>query len=534
MLEFRIDGWTVRPLLRRITGPHGERQLEIKAHEVLLHLADHAGGVVTRQALLDTVWEEAIISDEVLTHTIWELRKAFGDNARKPRVIETIPRRGYRLIAPVSWLDTGPTSTERYRFEQEIGRGGMGVVWRSRDLLLGRTVAIKVLSEELDRDPKSKERFLREAKVAAGLDHPNLCTLHEFDETSDGRLFLVMPLYQGETLQQRLERGLLPVNQAVEIAAQIGDGLAAAHGAGIVHRDIKPSNVMLLSDREGSEKRVVLLDFGRAKFIDGTKLTEDGSQAGTTSYMSPEQTRGEEVGPASDIWSLGVVLYQLLTGELPLRGANQPAIIYSILEDEMAALPKELSTNDYLDGLMRWTLCKNPDKRLADASVLSRQLRAAISRDSEGRIAIPVPETQISPYPGLSSFSKERAAFFFGRRREVEATWSKLQQQNLTAIIGPSGAGKSSFLRAGVLPASPIGWRHVLFSPGSTPMAALGEALVSELTNDEEALRRLVHFEKAEVAFSTIVSWRRKHGEALLVVDQFEELFHSYESQTTS
>lgn len=216
-----------------------------------------------------------------------------------------------------------------YKILEKVGEGGMGVVYKAEDLKLKRTVALKFLPPELTRDPEAKERFIQEAQAASALDHPNICVIHEIDETEDGQLFTVMAYYEGETLKKKVSSDQLSVDSAIDIAIQIAQGLAKAHEHGITHRDIKPANVMITSDGV-----VKILDFGLAKLKGQIGLTKAGATLGTVAYMSPEQTQGEPVDQRSDIWSLGVVIYEMLTGQLPFKGEYEQAIIYSILNEE--------------------------------------------------------------------------------------------------------------------------------------------------------------------------------------------------------
>lgn len=209
-----------------------------------------------------------------------------------------------------------------FRITDLLGAGGMGLVYRAEDLRLRRTVALKFLLPRYSLDPAATERFLLEARAAAALDHPNICTVHEGGESEDGWLYLAMACYSGETLQARLARvGSLPIKQAVDIVSQIARGLACAHGAGLVHRDLKPANLMLAEDGT-----VRILDFGLAKARDGN-LTGPGMRLGTVAYMSPEQLRGEPVDARIDLWSLGVVFVEMLTGQHPFRGDLAAALL---------------------------------------------------------------------------------------------------------------------------------------------------------------------------------------------------------------
>jgi len=220
-----------------------------------------------------------------------------------------------------------------YKILEKLGEGGMGVVYKAEDFKLKRTVALKFLPFELTRDPEAKTRFIQEAQAASALDHPNICNVHEIGETDDDQIFIAMACYEGETLKKKIECRALALDEAIRVAIQVGEGLAKAHAQGIVHRDIKPANVIVTND--GVAK---ILDFGLAKLAGQVRLTKTGSTAGTVAYMSPEQVQGEEVDHRTDIWSLGVVLYEMLTGWLPFRGEHEAAQLYSIVHEEPRAL----------------------------------------------------------------------------------------------------------------------------------------------------------------------------------------------------
>jgi serine/threonine protein kinase len=188
-------------------------------------------------------------------------------------------------------------TVSHYRIVEKLGGGGMGIVYKAEDLRLKRMVALKFLPPEHTRDPDAKQRLVHEAQAASALDHTNICTVHEIDETPDGQLFLAMAYYPGETLKKRIDRGPLEIDEAIDIGIQVAQGLARAHESGIVHRDIKPANIML-----GSRGEVKIVDFGLAKRPDQTGLTQTGTTLGTIAYMSPEQTRGAEADARSDVW----------------------------------------------------------------------------------------------------------------------------------------------------------------------------------------------------------------------------------------
>ena len=261
-------------------------------------------------------------------------------------------------------------TVSHFRVVEALGAGGMGLVYRADDSALHRTVALKFLRPQLGVDATARARFLREAHSAAALDHVNLCPIHEVGTTDDGLMFLAMPFYRGVTLNDRLEReGPLAVADALAIARQIAEGLACAHAAGIVHRDLKPGNVMLLPD--GTVK---ILDFGLAK-ARNQSLTETGAVLGTVLYMAPEQIRGEAVDARADLWALGVVLYETLTGRTPFEGEQQIAIAQAILHN--APVPPTTHRADVpvmLEDVVLRLLEKNPDKRYASAADLLADL----------------------------------------------------------------------------------------------------------------------------------------------------------------
>ncbi len=260
----------------------------------------------------------------------------------------------------------------QYRVHQVLGSGGMGVVYRAEDTRLGRPVALKFLLPQYSLEPQAMERFLHEARSASALDHPNVCTVYGVGETDRGHLFLAMACYDGETLKERLARSALPVPEVARIARQILLALGAAHEAGIVHRDLKPGNVMLVAD--GS---VRILDFGLAKVSDLT-LTGPGLRPGTVAYMSPEQLEGTAVDHRTDLWALGVVLYEMLAGRRPFGGGHDLSTVYAILHDEPAP-PSHVrhDTPSVYDRVVDRLLRKERDQRYATAAEVVADLDAA-------------------------------------------------------------------------------------------------------------------------------------------------------------
>jgi len=258
-----------------------------------------------------------------------------------------------------------------YRIISKLGEGGMGVVYKAEDTKLKRTVALKFLPPELTRDPEAKARFVHEAQAASALDHPNVCNIHEIDETVDGQLFIAMACYEGKTLKEKIARGPLNLEEAVDLARQIAEGLAEAHGQEIVHRDLKPANVFVTQTG-----MVKILDFGLAKLAGQTKITQAGTTLGTVAYMSPEQARCEETDAKTDLWSLGVVLYEMVVGCPPFQGENQAAVIQSLqVDDPEPVTGMRTGVPLELERIIGKCLEKDPRGRFQTAADLLADLR---------------------------------------------------------------------------------------------------------------------------------------------------------------
>jgi non-specific serine/threonine protein kinase len=261
-------------------------------------------------------------------------------------------------------------TVSHYKIVSKLGEGGMGVVYEALDTTLDRQVAIKFLPPQLSSDDNAKKRFIREAKAASALNHANIAVVHEIDETPEGQMFMVMACYEGQTLKDRVESGPLGVDEAIAIVSQVASGLSKAHKKGILHRDIKPGNILM-----GDDGQAKLADFGLATLAGQTKITKTGMTVGTVAYMSPEQARGEKVDASSDVFSLGVVLYELLTGQAPFPGDHEAAVIYGIIHSE----PQPLATSrgDIPEGLQRIVdtcLCKDASDRYKNAGEMMADL----------------------------------------------------------------------------------------------------------------------------------------------------------------
>jgi len=307
-----------------------------------------------------------------------------------------------RLRADVGGRDTFVPGTEvlHYRLVEKLGQGGMGEVFKALDKRLGRFVAVKFLVAPQAMSEDSRSRFLREARAASALDHPNICTIHGLEEAPDGRRFIVMACYEGETLKERIQKGPVPQSEAVSLAVQIGEGLSQAHAAGIIHRDIKPANIIVI--RDGLVK---ILDFGIAKLAVDEQVTQPGAAFGTIEYMSPEQSLGERVDHRTDIWAVGVLLYEMLSGRLPFRGENPRATFAAILNRDPDPLVVRFHVSAALETITKKALSKDPGaryQRMTDlVSVLKHLQEAEMPVGTEVSPTRPVPSIAVLPFVSL-------------------------------------------------------------------------------------------------------------------------------------
>jgi serine/threonine protein kinase len=314
----------------------------------------------------------------------------------------------------------GQVVAGKFRIVREIGRGGMGVVYEAEDTSLMRTVALKFLPAGMTAGADAQERFIQEARAASALDHPNICNVHEIGRTDAGEMFIAMACYRGASLKDRLAAGPLEPLEAVRLVTQIAEGLAEAHSHGIVHRDVKPGNIFVTSD--GTAK---ILDFGLAKLAGTHRLTLPGTTMGTVAYMSPEQARGEDTDARTDVWSLGVVLYEVVTGDLPFKGERDQAVLHAVLNDPPRPV-KELRPGypAGIETLIARALSKNPARRFASAGELAETLRrlrdemTARGYSTARRLAFPRPRRRdrrdLDPEPALAGLRKPGQA---ARRR---------------------------------------------------------------------------------------------------------------------
>ena len=367
-MTWRVGDWTVHPSLTEIENGPRRVKIDPRAMAVLVHLVERAGAVVSTEELLDSVWADVVVTQSSVYKAITQLRRALDDDSREPRYIRNVPRVGYRLVAPVTalvevqdapvpvaasaappvpahavpeWPQGMPVSFDGVTLLRLLGSGASGEVYLARETTLERLVAVKVLRPEVAADPVAQARFRREAQALARIRDPHVAAVHRVAARTDGAQCLIMEYIDGRSLADPLLReGVRDADSCRRIAVGLARALAAADTQGIVHRDVKPANVMV----ERATGRVVLTDFGIARFAESARasappLTRLGDKLGDPRYVSPERIRGEAPTPASDIYALGVVLYELLTGAGP-HGAAEP---HEVVESHLSGSLVDLS-----------------------------------------------------------------------------------------------------------------------------------------------------------------------------------------------
>ncbi|MDQ3335116.1 MAG: protein kinase [Myxococcota bacterium] len=439
------------------------------------------------------------------------------------------------------------TRIKQYELIRELGRGGMGIVYAARDLKLGRRVAMKFLRAGTR---EVVDRFLIEARATAQCNHDNIVIIYEVDEY-EGVPFMVLEYLEGQQLRDLMggfsSGNKLPPSRVVELALPIARALERAHALGVAHRDLKPENVIVTSGGQ-----VKVLDFGIAKAMRGENerpsrqdlslaaqgamtLTREGAFVGTLPYMSPEQAGVDDVDHRTDLWALGVIMFEMLTGKHPVQPLRNDVIIHNLLTPGEMPSVRELAPDapDLLAEVIDHCLRKLKEERIASASAVI----AALEELLPGRHGRTLRDGE-SPFPGLAAFQETDANRFYGRSREITRMVARVREQPLTAVIGASGSGKSSFIRAGVGPAlkqSGDRWDIVTLRPGRQPMVTLASVVqrLSMLTSNNEPRSPtdhdwLIHRLEKEPGYLGVLLRERAHainGQLLLFVDQFEELY---------
>jgi WD40 repeat protein len=404
---------------------------------------------------------------------------------------------------PEGFLAPGQILGDRYQIKSQLGRGGMGEVWRAFDLKLRVEVALKAMLPDLFKDEKRRDLLRREVRAAREVVSPNVCRIFDLIEVNGTELVSMEYVDGGTLLELLAERGPLDLKEAQDIASQFLAGLEAIHQAGLVHRDVKPENIMIT--RAG---RVVLMDFGLARQEDSGA----GTVAGTPAYMAPEQAAGLQVDARADVYSAGVVLAEMVSPS-GIKDFESRQSVWEGIRQEPAKVP-----DSPWAPVLKKAVAKEPDQRHNSAHTLIRELEDVTLR-VEGA-------EDLTPYPGLASFTEQDAEYFFGREAEIEQMWRRLEgTSRMLGLVGPSGAGKTSFVQAGLFPTANSRWSTAICKPGSNPQLGLGRAMARAMTGDGDVMDLLLRFDDPHVAVDVLSRWRRRSDRALLVVDQFEELF---------
>jgi WD40 repeat protein/transcriptional regulator with XRE-family HTH domain len=432
-----------------------------------------------------------------------------------------------------------------YQLGERIGSGGFGAVYRARQTTVGREVAVKIILPHYADHPDFIRRFEAEAQLVARLEHPHIVPLYDYWR-EPGVAYLIMRWLRGGSLGDWLKNGPLPLDTVTSILAQIGAALDTAHQVGVIHRDLKPANILL-----DQAQNAYLADFGVAKDVNLAGQTQAGAVVGSPAYFSPEQINAEPIKPQADIYCLGIMLYELLTGQKPFAGPTPLAYIQQHLSESLPPLAEHNPALPLaLDNVLAHATAKNPAERYPDVSSLVEEFRQVVTAGDRGRetgVAImPGPRSSVpglsvaelaNPYKGLHAFAEADAADFFGRDTLIQALLGHMSETDdlsrFLAVVGPSGSGKSSVVKAGLIPALRRGglpgseqWFIVEMMPGPHPLEELEAALLRIAVNPPESLLgQLREDERGLLRAVARVLPADPAVELVLVIDQFEELF---------
>ena len=535
--------------------------------ELLLLLVERRGELVTRNEIVERIWGRDVFldTDNSINAAVRKLRQVLDDDPEQPRFVQTVTGMGYRFVAAVTESSattqratesTGPkteTTTVgsqsvawHYQIMEKLGGGGMGIVYKARDLRLERYVALKFLPDNLVNNSRALARFRREALAASALNHPNICTVYDVGE-QDRQPFLAMEFIEGETLRAHMNGKPIPIEEILNLGMQIADALDAAHSESIIHRDITPANIFVTS--RGQAK---ILDFGLAKLLpaDGAqdlsamptatgleKLTEVGAAIGTVTYMSPEQVRGEELDARTDLFSFGVLLYEMATGVRAFRGETSALITEAILNRKPVAvvrLTPDLPAK--LEEVINKALEKDRKLRYQSAAEIRADLQRLRRDLDSGHLAVTqVIDERASALiatalggDGIRRQVETRSnnlpvprTGFVGREKEAAAIKELLLREDvrLVTVTGPGGIGKTRLaveVASGLVERFPGGIYFVSLSPISDP-SLIASVIVQTLGIRETGGQSPLEMLRRNFADSL-------HAPILFLLDNFEHL----------
>ena len=444
-------------------------------------------------------------------------------------------------------LELTGKAVKSYEIADLLGQGGYGVVYRANQSAVLREVAIKVILPKYANSPEFIRRFESEAQVVARLEHPHIVPLYDYWREPDSA-YLVMRYLRGGSLRDKIDlQGQLDVDATGKVLEQVGSALTFAHRNGVVHRDVKADNILM--DEDGN---AYLGDFGIAKEVGSDGGGGQGDIVGTPAYLAPEQIRGGDVGPHSDVYAFGIMLYEMLSGRRPFAELTLATLVYKHLNEPLPMIDHdELNLPPAFNSIIQRATAKVPEERYPDAQSLVREFHQTL-RHGAATVELSLEELDLSdfelletknPYKGLRAFQQADAADFFGRTSMIQQVLDRLQEQvvenNFLAVIGPSGSGKSSLVKAGVLPALRQGrvpgsehWFYAEMVPGEVPLEELAAALLSVSTSPLPGIVELLRDSEAGLAEGVAWALPSKDSRLVLMIDQFEEVFTQVEQES--
>ncbi|MDE2858939.1 MAG: protein kinase [Chloroflexota bacterium] len=438
-------------------------------------------------------------------------------------------------------------AVKSYEIADLLGQGGYGVVYRANQSAVLREVAIKVILPKYANSPEFIRRFESEAQVVARLEHPHIVPLYDYWREPDSA-YLVMRYLRGGSLRDKIDlQGQLDVDATGKVLEQVGSALTFAHRNGVVHRDVKADNILM--DEDGN---AYLGDFGIAKEVGSDGGGGQGDIVGTPAYLAPEQIRGGDVGPHSDVYAFGIMLYEMLSGRRPFAELTLATLVYKHLNEPLPMIDHdELNLPPAFNSIIQKATAKDPQERYPDAQSLVREFHQTL-RHGAATVELSLEELDLSdfelletknPYKGLRAFQQADAADFFGRRSMIQQVLDRLQEEvvenSFLAVIGPSGSGKSSLVKAGVLPALRQGrvpgsehWFYAEMVPGEVPLEELAAALLSVSTSPLPGIVDLLRDSEGGLAEGVAWALPSQDSRLVLMIDQFEEVFTQVEQES--